>query len=97
MFGLSSIWTMIQLGVVAIALTAVWSYSSSLAGVQEQLDDTRHKLALVEARERANKNMIERRNEAIDASACKAKIRYWLTHPSEIPTEFPKPLQQNLP
>jgi len=78
----------IALLAVVAAATFGWSYVDKLAALAESNARLTHQLVLANANALASKQMIERRNDAIGSSKCKAQIDYWLHHPDEIPTKF---------
>jgi formate dehydrogenase assembly factor FdhD len=66
----------------------IQNYNEAFAVKAEQA----RKIDQLEARVNAYKNMIERRDDAIAASACKVKIKGWLNHPETLPMSVPTPL-----
>lgn len=88
MFSLLGVFRFAQIATIVIAITAVWSYSQRLADVQAELSGTQRQLDLIKSRDESYKRMIARRDAAIDASTCKQKIRWWVSHPDDIPVPF---------
>jgi hypothetical protein len=86
-----------QLGaalIAALGLAGLYVYGlatstpAQLALKSAQLANCQRDGALKDARERSFRRMIERRDAAINASQCKAKINYWVRNPDEIPKPF---------
>lgn len=73
-------------------LLAFWLYTS---GMRSDYKDMSYQIAgfqqqkrVLDARVNSYQRMIERRNEAIDASQCKDQIRKWIHNPDLIPKKF---------
>lgn len=74
--------------VLVYAAVLAWSTASNIADLSKQLTEAQHELALRDARETSMQRMLDRRDAAIGASKCTDQIKYWLTHPDEIPKPF---------
>lgn len=76
-------------GAIAIFLFgAGYSLVSSNRDQATQIANYEHDVALKDARLVSYKRMIDRRDAAIAASTCKAKITYWVSHPDDLPKPF---------
>lgn len=53
-----------------------------------KIERLEHAAELVDRRTDSYKRMIDRRDAAIEASACKAQIKIWLRNPDDIPKPF---------
>jgi hypothetical protein len=96
MIGITTILRLSGIAVLLIIVSAAWSYASKLSEVQKDYDALAQKLRLLEAREAGHLRQIERRDAAINASTCKQKITYWVSHPDDIPQPF-DPFNQLVP
>lgn len=67
-----------------VGVTLVTGYGDQ----REAITKLRHEATLSDHRVASYKRMIDRRDAAIEASACKARIQYWLKNPSDIPQPF---------
>lgn len=54
----------------------------------KKIANLEHEIILLEKRQDSYHRMIERRDEAIKASACKDQILHWVSNPDEIPKPF---------
>jgi len=79
-------------GIFFMALVGVgtfaWSYVDTYQRNLVELTQCRHSAMLFKQREESYKLRIERRDDAINASQCKATINHWVRNPDEIPQPF---------
>lgn len=65
-----------------------YSLVTGYGGQATKLSELTHQNDLMEKRLTSYKRMIDRRDAAIEASVCKVRIKYLISHPDEIPAKF---------
>lgn len=68
--------------------TFAWSYVDTYQKNLVELTQCKHQSMLFKQREESYKQRIERRDDAIAASQCAAKIDRWIKNPDELPQKF---------
>ena len=74
--------------VLVAAGTFGWSWVDTYQKNLVALTQCEHSSMLFKQREASYKQRIERRDDAINASQCKAQINHWVRNPDEIPKPF---------
>lgn len=74
---------------VLLALWFFWpSSQSDIVKLANENAKLRNDVRLRDARILSNLRMIQRRDNAIEASACKDQIKYWVSNPDKVPKKF---------
>lgn len=88
MFGLNTIF---YGGLVAVLIylgTLAYSFPHTIEDLSAANASLRRDLALRDSREASLRRLIQRRDDAIEASKCKTQIKKWLKNPDLIPKKF---------
>jgi hypothetical protein len=91
-FAAISIWSWIKFTLFAALMvfvgTLAWTYIHDYRNLAEENVRLKYELTKYDGRLTSYSRMIARRDAAISASQCKAKIEYWVRNPESIPVPF---------